>query len=75
MPSQTERLAAPVSWLAHAALDKRWKKVGKRARGFDRLDVDGRHELRKELKKLRYAMERRRDGQGDLRRQRRAPSR
>jgi inorganic triphosphatase YgiF len=54
---QTERLAAPVSRLADSAFDKRWKKVGKRARGFEGLDVAERHELRKELKKLRYAVE------------------
>jgi CHAD domain-containing protein len=38
-------------------LSKRWKKVGKRARGLETLDVHQRHELRKELKKLRYAVE------------------
>jgi triphosphatase len=54
---QSERLAAPVSDLAEGALNKRWKKVGKRARGLESLDVEQRHELRKELKKLRYAVE------------------
>jgi inorganic triphosphatase YgiF len=54
---QTERLAAPVSELAESALSKRWKKVGKCARGLESLDADQRHELRKELKKLRYAVE------------------
>jgi triphosphatase len=54
---QTERLAAPTSSLAVQALNKRWKKVGKRARRFEMLDVEQRHELRKELKKLRYAVE------------------
>ncbi|UVC18282.1 CYTH and CHAD domain-containing protein [Mesorhizobium onobrychidis] len=54
---QTERLAAPVAELASQALGKRWKKVGKRARGLETLTVEQRHELRKELKKLRYAVE------------------
>jgi inorganic triphosphatase YgiF len=54
---QTERLAAPVGELAEGALAKRWKKVGKRAHGLETLDADQRHELRKELKKLRYAVE------------------
>ena len=54
---QTERLAAAVSELAEGVLSKRWKKVGKRAHGLETLDADQRHELRKELKKLRYAVE------------------
>ena len=54
---QTERLAAPVAELAGQALNKRWKKVGKRARGLETLDTEQRHEWRKELKKLRYAVE------------------
>ena len=54
---QTERLAAPVVELAGKALNKRWKKVGKRARGLATLDAEQRHELRKELKTLRYAVE------------------
>jgi len=55
--AQTARLATPVALVARAALDRRWKKVGKRARKLDTLDVEQRHELRKELKKLRYAIE------------------
>jgi inorganic triphosphatase YgiF len=55
--AQTERLAAPVSGLAEHALAKRWKKVGKCARRLESLDEHRRHELRKELKKLRYAVE------------------
>ena len=53
---RTERLAA-LSVLAESALSKRWRKVSKRARGLKTLDVGQRHELRKELKKLRYAVE------------------
>ena len=54
---QTERLASPVSVLADSALNKRWKKVNKRACGLETMNADQRHELRKELKKLRYAVE------------------
>jgi inorganic triphosphatase YgiF len=54
---QTERLAAPVAELAGDALSARWKKVGKRARRLETLDAKQRHELRKELRKLRYAVE------------------
>lgn len=54
---QTARLAVPVTAMAEEALDKRWKKVRKRARKIDDLDIEQRHELRKGLKKLRYAIE------------------
>jgi CHAD domain-containing protein len=54
---QTARLAEPLRELAAAALEKRWKKVRKRARHLEELDAEHRHELRKELKKLRYAVE------------------
>jgi CHAD domain-containing protein len=54
---QTERLAAPVEALAGQSLDKRWKKVAKHAQDLATLTVEQRHELRKELKKLRYAVE------------------
>jgi inorganic triphosphatase YgiF len=54
---QTERLATPSSEFAQHALQKRWKKVARCAEGFDTLTVEQRHELRKELKKLRYAGE------------------
>jgi triphosphatase len=54
---QSGRLAAPVTELAVAALSKRWSRVRKRARKFKTLNDEQRHELRKELKKLRYAIE------------------
>lgn len=54
---QTARLAEPVAQLAGRALGKRWKRVGKRARAIETLDTEQRHEFRKELKKLRYAVE------------------
>jgi CHAD domain-containing protein len=54
---QTERLARPVSAFAGKAIDRRWKKVAGRAHGLATLDAEHRHELRKELKKLRYVVE------------------
>lgn len=54
---QSGRLAMPVSKFARAALAKRWKRTRKHARNFDALTVEQRHELRKELKKLRYLTE------------------
>jgi triphosphatase len=47
----------PVAALAVTALGKRWRKVCKSAKRIDRLSIEERHALRKELKKLRYATE------------------
>ena len=55
--AQTGRLAVPVVDLAHRGLNKRWKKVSKAAQGLETLTAEQRHALRKELKKLRYAVE------------------
>ncbi len=55
--AQGKRLAMPVIELARVALARRWKKVRKRARHLARLEPARRHELRKELKKLRYTAE------------------
>lgn len=55
--AQTALLAAPVIGFAQEALDACWKKVSKRARRIGELDEEQRHELRKALKKLRYATE------------------
>ncbi len=60
MPEDEEqpgRLAVPIKKLAATALGKRWAKAGKRARHIAGLSIAERHELRKELKKLRYAVE------------------
>lgn len=54
---QSERLAAPIATLARQSLSKRWKKVVRHAKGLETLNVEQRHELRKDLKKLRYAVE------------------
>ncbi len=53
--SQTERLAAPIGAAAPALLEKRHRKVLRRGRRIEALDAEALHELRKELKKLRYA--------------------
>lgn len=55
--TQTARLAQPITETAHQALDRRWRKTRKRARKIAKLTIDQRHALRKELKKLRYAVE------------------
>jgi triphosphatase len=52
--SQTARLAAPIADVAPALLDKRYGKAARRGRRIRELDAEGLHELRKELKKLRY---------------------
>ena len=54
---QTARLAKPVRALADKALSKRWKSCVAHARNIDHLNIVERHELRKELKKLRYSVE------------------
>ena len=54
---QTARLAAPVTEVARAALDERLGRAACKADGIAGLDIEARHDLRKELKKLRYAAE------------------
>lgn len=54
---QTARLAEPAASLAVAALDRAWRHAEKRARGIETLEIEARHELRKSLKRLRYAIE------------------
>lgn len=39
------------------ALEKRWAKVAKLGGRIDKLDIEQRHDLRKELKKFRYTVE------------------
>ena len=54
---QTARLARPLPETAAEALDRRLGAAAKRARGIADLSIEARHELRKSLKKLRYAAE------------------
>jgi len=55
--SQTARLAAPVASVAAELLEKRHAKVMKHGRKIEKLDIEALHELRKELKKLRYTVD------------------
>jgi triphosphatase len=55
--SQSERLATPVGEVAPAVIERRYRKVIKRGRHIAALDEGELHELRKELKKLRYTVE------------------
>jgi CHAD domain-containing protein len=54
-PSARRRLIEPFVDLAGDILDHAMKKVGKRGRHISRADAQGRHQLRKALKGLRYA--------------------
>jgi triphosphatase len=55
--ARAAHLTEPVARAGAAALDRRWRKVRRMARHIERLDNPARHELRKELKKLRYSAE------------------
>ncbi len=54
---QSLRLARPLSDVALEALGAHWARTMRRARGIDTLSVEARHDLRKTLKGLRYAVE------------------
>jgi inorganic triphosphatase YgiF len=53
--TQTGRLATPIGDVAAGLLAKRHRKAARKGRRIDTLDAEALHELRKELKKLRYA--------------------
>ena len=55
--SQTARLAAPIGEVAPGILARRHKKAMKLGRKVRELDAAGLHQLRKELKKLRYTVD------------------
>ena len=55
--SQTGRLAAPLAGAAPGMLARRHRKALKLGRNIETLDDAALHELRKELKKLRYTLE------------------
>ena len=55
--SQSARLAAPIGEVAPGILARRHKKAMKLGRKVRELDAAGLHELRKELKKLRYTVD------------------
>ncbi len=50
-------LDGPLPPFAAERLERRWRRVKKLGRRFDRLEAAGRHELRIALKKLRYGIE------------------
>ncbi len=54
---QTALLAAPVAQTAADALEQRWRKAAKLGGRIGTLQGEARHDLRKALKKLRYAVE------------------
>src|SRR5215472_13981959 len=47
----------PIEIFASKQLTRRWRKIRKRGRALGKLDARGRHELRIQTKKLRYAAE------------------
>ncbi|MEM7271384.1 MAG: CHAD domain-containing protein, partial [Pseudomonadota bacterium] len=53
---QTTRLASSAHKVARKALNKAWKGAERRAEGLEGLTIEQRHDLRKQLKKLRYAV-------------------
>lgn len=55
--SQTARLAMPIGAIASQLMDEQALKARKKARGLRDLNDEALHELRKALKKLRYAAE------------------
>ena len=52
-----QRRKQPVAALAEDQIDRRWKKVIKRGKHLAELDPEDRHQVRIEIKKLRYATE------------------
>ncbi len=55
--NQTARLARPVVKLARKALDRRWAALSSYGNRIGALSIDQRHEMRKEIKKVRYVTE------------------
>lgn len=56
-PDEGGLRAQPAADFARLALDRLYRKVRKRGRDLGGLDDEARHELRKDAKKLRYAVE------------------
>ncbi len=56
-PLLAERAAEPIATCARLELERRWKRVRKRGRALATLEVQRRHKLRIQAKKLRYAAE------------------
>jgi inorganic triphosphatase YgiF len=56
-PEPSPLLSSPIAELAPRLLDRRWRELRKRSKGFHRLTARQRHKLRVAAKKLRYAIE------------------
>ncbi len=54
---ENDMAALPLPRFAASQLDKRWKRVRKGGKALAKLDPERRHQLRIEVKKLRYAVE------------------
>jgi triphosphatase len=50
-------LQRPISGFAGKILQRTWKKLRKQGRRLDELNIEGRHDMRKRLKQLRYLAE------------------
>jgi triphosphatase len=50
-------LQQPISGFASKVLQRTWKKLRKQGRRLDELSIEGRHDMRKRLKQLRYLAE------------------
>ncbi|MEP3275754.1 MAG: CHAD domain-containing protein [Stappiaceae bacterium] len=57
VPSQKKSLARPARKLAKKALLKSWRRTEQHAALLEQLSIEERHVMRKDLKKLRYAIE------------------
>lgn len=55
--TQRKNLDRPLRKTAERALGRRWKKVNAAGKDLEGHTIEARHELRKELKKLRYSVE------------------
>ncbi len=55
--SRSALLTSPIGELAPRMLDRRWRELRKRSKGFGRMTARQRHKLRIAVKKLRYTIE------------------
>ena len=54
---ESEAARGPILPFSVDRLDRRWKRVRRQAKSFDSLDAERRHQLRIDIKKLRYTCE------------------
>jgi triphosphatase len=55
--NEHDMLQQPISGFASKVLQRSWKKLRKQGRRLDELSIEGRHDMRKRLKQLRYLAE------------------